>query len=199
MFWIGLDDLRKMTLWALLPRVPEVTSKGFPIGVWWEEAKRRWAARELDLETRRVIANGVTWLSRDIAGTAQASDMLVLTDYGVPEQAAVQLGPGGTFADDPRSAVLEKGADPAGIVEELTIIHDAITHPAMSPAMRARYLLLGLGQLGPALRAADETPEPPIWLWTTQRKVALAGFVFAVKIATLGAWDDPPPCWWRER
>jgi hypothetical protein len=88
--------------------------------------------------------------------------------------------------------VLEKGADPAGIVEELTIIHDAITYPAMSPAMRARYLLLGLGQLAPALRAADKTPEPPIWFWTTQRKVALAGFVFAVKIATLGPWDDPP-------
>jgi hypothetical protein len=48
------------------------------------------------------------------------------------------LGPGGTLEDDPRAAVLEKGADPAGIVEELTIIHDAITHPAMSPAMRTR-------------------------------------------------------------
>lgn len=63
MFWIGLDELRKMTLWGLVPRVPEVTSKGFPIGVWWEEARRRWAGRELDLETRRVIANGVSWLS----------------------------------------------------------------------------------------------------------------------------------------
>lgn len=191
-FWIGLDELRKMSLWALSPQIPDRTGNGFPIGIWWEEAKRRWAARELDTETKRVIANSVSWLAGDITDTAQAKEMMSITDYSVPEQVAVQLGPGGVLEDDPRAAVLENGGDTAGIVEELTIVHDAVTHAAMSPGMRVRYLLVALGALAPALHEADKAPDPPSWLWTTQRKVALAGFVFAVQIARLGPLDKPP-------
>jgi hypothetical protein len=93
----------------------------------------------------------------------------------VPEQLAVPLGPGGVHEMGDVGGLIEPGGDTDRVVDELRGIHDAVTNPAMSDDMRVRYTLIALRYLAAAVKAANGTPAPPFWHWTTQRKIAIRG------------------------
>jgi hypothetical protein len=81
MFRIGLDELRKVARLKLVPQVPQATVKDFPLGAWWEEAKLRRAAGTLDIDTKRTIADSVSWLAPDLVGTPHSVEMMGITEF----------------------------------------------------------------------------------------------------------------------
>lgn len=196
MFFIGLGELRKTAMWRLLPRVPPTTAANYPLGPWWDEAKRRWAAGDLDVEDKRLIAESVSWLAADVAG-AQRAEMIALTEHSVPEQVVAQLQPDGILTTKQTKGLIEPSGDPEAFLDELQVIHDAVTHPGMWPYKRVRYVMIALHRLTAAIARANRTPEPPYWHWTTQRQIAIDGFVYALKLANAGTspFDAPrlPP------
>jgi hypothetical protein len=194
MFAIGCDELRKLAMWSLLPRVPSSTNS-YPLAAWWEEAMRRWADGRLEPSDKVTIADAVSWLAPGLAGTSQQAEMIAITNYSVPEQVAAQLRAGGMYASSELSCLVEDGGDPDHLVEPFEAIHDAITHPGISPAVRSMYLVIALRRLASAVVQANATPPPDYWHWTTQRKIAIDAFVYGLGVARAGTspFDRPPP------
>ena len=194
-FLIGLDELRKVGRWRLMPHVPATSASSFPLAVWWDEAKRRWAAGELDDDDKRDIADTVSWLAPDLNGTPQRAEMTELTEHSVPEQIVAQLQPGGIFATKRTRGLIGHVGDSDGLVGPLHEIHQAVTHPAMSHDKRVSCTLTALHRLATAAVAADRTPAPPYWHWTTQRQIAIDGFVYGLNLIAAGTspYDRPPP------
>jgi hypothetical protein len=199
-FLIGLDELRRTGRWRLMPHVPAASSGSFPLAAWWDEAKRRWTTGELHEDDKRDIADAVSWLAPDLSETSQRAEMMELTEHAVPEQIVAQLQPGGIFAIKGMPGLAERGSDADGLIEPVHEIHDAVTHPAMWPDKRVRCAVTALRRLAAAVVAAEQTPAPPYWHWTTQRQVAIDGFVYGLKLIAAGTspYDRPQPPRHRE-
>lgn len=194
MFLRGLHELQLLARWRLVPCVP-ATSHSFPMGVWWQEAKRRWLADELDEYDRSTIADAVSWLAPDLERSRLRRALAEASQHDLPEQIEAQLRPGGVLHVTHAIRLLEEDQDPEAVVDATGSIQGAITHPAMSHEMQLRYVRAALDLLSEATERAAETPEPPIWRWTTQRAVAIAAFAHTLGMARAGTspYDRPHP------
>ncbi len=195
MFLIGVDEVRKRARWELMPDIPADATGGFPLrDWWWPEVKQRWRKGELGLDVKLEIANGVSWLCPDLHDTAQQAEMIDLTDRTISEQVAVQLSPDGVFADK-LSQLLERGGDPDHLIEEFGLIHRAVSHFGMTAWRQLQMLLIALRHLAGAVRLAGNAPPPPSYAWTSQRKIAIEAFVWALRVERSGpsVLDRPHP------
>jgi len=188
LFEIGLGKLASLGRWQLLTEVPN-DDASFPFATWWTEVKRRWTEGRLEDYDRRSIAASVSWLTKDLDdGVTQRLEMAKLTDADVPEQVASQCRIGGIYFDGPLDA-LTGWQDADDLIEPITSIQSALTHAAMSPGMRAKYVLLALKLLAPAVQIAVESPDLDWWQQTSWCNAIIGGFVYQLALA--GSCDSP--------
>lgn len=192
-FEIGIDELRALGRFDLLPCVPS-SMRGFPITDWWREVKRRWRDGLLDESAQRAIASNVSWLAEDLAGEhVVRSGMAALTDAELPEQILAQMRPGGIYT---RGAVASLAEDP-DLLDELLApigaIHDAVTHPAMTTRQRRINLMRALTWLSSTLDRISGDQDPDAWDRESRRLAAVDGFVHALTIAEHAGADVAPP------
>jgi hypothetical protein len=182
--------------WQLLTEVPLDDDDSFPMQAWWTEAKQRWANGTLDDYDRVSIARSVSWLAKDLRpNDAQRQEMAWLTDADVPEQIASQCRFGGAYADQLEALTGWQDAD--DLVEPLAAIQPLITHPAMSPAMRVRYMLATARQLASAVEAGAEASGLKWWEGESWNRATIDGFIYELQLAHAGssAFDLPKSPW----
>lgn len=197
LYLIGLDELEILGRWELLPRVPE-TAGGFPLGVWWDEVKRRWQEGDVAPIDRRVIANAVSWLAPDLAAHRRIrEEMVAITDAGAPEQLLAQLRDGGVLARKelaPLVPHIEAGDD---LLEPVRTVHRSLTHAGTEPIRQVRILRAALARMSDALEAASGMLDEDSWSWELPRLAAADGFAHALALAGADPNDEPPPTPWR--
>ncbi len=195
---VALNQLAALGRWELLTEVPPDDEGAFPLQPCWSEIKRRWAAGTLGEYDRATIAESVSWLARDLdAHPHQQQQMASLTDADLPEQIAAQCRSGGRYAykfpefSDWREEEL---------VDPLARIQPLITHAAMSPRLRLRYLLLALRRLAAAAAATTEASGAQWWEQGSWSRAATDGFVYALELAhTASAPLEQPSEPWTAR
>jgi len=198
LFAIGIGKLASLGRWQLLTEVPPDDEDSFPLQACWTEAKRRWAHGILDEYDRAAIARSVSWLATDLQHHAHAQqrwEMARLTDADVPEQIASQCRFGGLYAD--QCEALTDWQDADELVEPLAAIQPLITHAAMSPPMRVRYMLPALRRLAGAVKAAGEASGLGWWEQKSWNSAAIDGFIYELQMAHAGssALDLPKEPW----
>ena len=121
--------------------------------------------------------------------------MARLTDADVPEQIASQCRFGGLYAEGLEALTEWQDADE--LIEPLTAIQPLITHAAMSPAMRVRYMLPALRRLASAVGAAAEASGLGWWERRSWNSAAIDGFIYELQLAHAGSFAiDPPKAPW---
>lgn len=188
----GLDVLRRYSYWGLAPAVPAEVL-GFPLRAWWEEVKKRWRDRGLDVDLMDSVADAVSWLAPDL-GAPDARirrELRVLTRFTVPEQLAVQLSRQGIHATGSLASLVDQDRDFfAGddLVTELEAVHDRVIHAAVSERMQMHMLTAALRPLAAVLAETDDYGEEfPRW----NRDPAFRGYIDHLR-------DEPhlPAHWW---
>lgn len=198
LFALGVDRIASLGRWQLLTEVPPDDEDSFPMQACWTEVKHRWADGTLDEYDRAAIARSVSWLAKDLqhhAHARQRQEMARLTDADVPEQIAAQCRFGGLYAD--QFEALTDWQDADDLVEPLAAIQPLITHAAMSPAMRVRYMLPAIRQLAFAVQAAGEASGLGWWERRSWNSAAIRGFIYELQLAHAGssALDLPKERW----
>jgi superfamily II DNA or RNA helicase len=197
---IAINQLAALGRWELLTEVPLDDEGSFPMRACWSEIKRRWAAGTLEMYDRRMIANSVSWLAPDLdAHPRQQREMARLTDADLPEQIAAQCRTDGRYAS--RFEAFSGWRDEE-IVEPLAAIQPLISHAAMSPQLRLRYLLVALRQLAAAVTAAAEVSGARWWERASWSRTAIDGFIYELQLAHAGPspLEQPKTPWTaRER
>jgi superfamily II DNA or RNA helicase len=181
----GLDELSRRARWRLLPAIP-ASNDGFPLGLWWDGVIEQWQTGAISDEDKAAIADNVSWLDSSLDGTTQQTEMAYLSSFDVPAQVASQFDYGGPLRNGPLGVLLDTGGDHKHLVEPFTAIHASITHPAMSPQSRARFLRRSLDHLANGVKVALNTPAPPSYYWTSQRRIAIESFDYAVRLTAAG-------------
>lgn len=197
---IGLARIETLGRWELLAAVPAATGDGFPIGGWWTEVKQRWADGRLEEGDRVAIAQCVSWLTPDLESCPrQRREMARLTYADVPEQIAAQCRPGGRYEE--RFAALTGWQDAEALVEPLTEIQLMITHAAMLPGLRLRYMLCATRRLALTVdEAARAECAPEWWEARSYSQAVIDAFVYRLRVAHLCRdGDDPPEVPWSIR
>ncbi len=118
-------------------------------------------------------------------------EMARLTDADVPEQIAAQCRFGGLYAE--QLAALTGWQDADELVEPLAAIQPLITHAAMSPAMRVRYMLPAARRMAAAVEAAAEASGLGWWEQQSWNTAAINGFIYVLQVAHAGSVDLDPP------
>jgi len=195
---IAIERLAALGRWQLLNDVPAGDEDSFPMQACWTEIRQRWAEGTLDEADRRSIANAVSWLAKDLqrqAHTRQRREMASLTDADVPEQMASQCRPGGVYAGPLQALAGWQDADE--LVEPFVAIQSLITHAAMSPAMRLRYMLPAARRLASAVEAAADASGVGWWEQRPWKSAAINGFMYELQLAHAGssALDVPKEHW----
>jgi superfamily II DNA or RNA helicase len=193
---VGVGKIASLGRWQLLTEVPGDDEDSFPLQAWWHEAKKRWAAGALDEHDRTAIARSVSWLAKDLREhPAQRREMARLTDADIPEQIAAQCRLGGLYAEQLEALTGWQDADE--LVEPLAAIQPLITHVAMSPAMRVRYMLPAARRMATAVEAAAEASGLGWWEQQSWKTAAINGFIYALQLAHAGpvALDPPTQLW----
>jgi superfamily II DNA or RNA helicase len=195
---IGVGKIASLGRWQLLTEVPTDDEESFPLQAWWSEAKKRWAAGALDEYDRREIAKSLSWLAKDLREhPVLRREMARLTDADVPEQIAAQCRFGGLYAE--QLAALTGWQDADELVEPLAAIQPLITHAAMSPTMRVRYILPAARRMAAAVEAAAEASGLGWWEQQSWNTAAINGFIYVLQVAHAGSADldlDPPTQPW---
>lgn len=200
LFEIGVAELRSLGRSDLLPRVPHA-AHGFPLGEWWEEAKRRWRAGTIDLEAKWVIAVCVSWLAEDLASNARMRiEMAALTDARLAEQVVAQLRDGGIFATGPLAPLAEDEALLDEMLVPISEILEAVTHAAMLPDQQLEALIAALEPLAKVVAEVSRDLDPEAWDWGPRRLAVTEGFAEALVRVEIGSETSEPPfvSWRRE-
>lgn len=122
--------------------------------------------------------------------------MARLTDADVPEQIASQCRHGGLYAERFETLTGWQHADE--LIEPLTAIQSLITHAAMSPTMRVRYMLPALRRLASAVGAAADASGLGWWERRPWNSTAIDGFIYELQLAHAGpSAIDPPKAPWN--
>lgn len=198
LFAIGVDRIASLGRWQLLTEVPPDDEDSFPTQACWTEVKQRWANGTLDEYDRIAIARSVSWLAKDLqhhAHARQRQEMARLTDADLPEQIAAQCRFGGLYAD--QFEALTDWQDADELVEPLAAIQPLITHAAMSPAMRVRYMLPAVRRLAAAVHEAAEASGVGWWEQRSWSSAAINGFIYELQQAHAGpsALEQPKAPW----
>lgn len=188
-FLIGLHEIQSLGVRRLLPRLP-ATSHGFPMTSWWEEARRRWTRGHLDLDDRQAIADSMSWLTPDLSPGEERirDDMAETSEADVCEQLASQLAPGGRYARTGLRILLDDDGQQDGLVDDMRVIHDLLTHAAMSPRMQLLFLQMAMTRAAKAVRQAAKEPASSQWYSTPPRQAAILGFAAALADARTGGY-----------
>jgi superfamily II DNA or RNA helicase len=184
LFELGVERITSLGRWQLLTEVPPDEGDPFPLQACWAEAKQRWANGTLDKYDRMSIAQSVSWLTEDLQDPAHARqrrEMARLTDADVPEQIAAQCRFGGLYAE--RLDALMGWQDADELIAPLGTIQPLITHAAMSPAIRLRYMLVAVSKLATAVGAAAEASGLGWWERRSWNAAAIDGFVYELQLA----------------
>jgi hypothetical protein len=184
LFELGVERIASLGRWQLLTEVPPDDEDSFPLQACWAEAKQRWANGTLDKYARTSIAQSVSWLTEDLQDPAHARqrrEMARLTDADVPEQITAQCRFGGLYAE--RFDALTDWQDADELVAPLARIQPLISHAAMSPAMRLRYMLIAVGKLATAVGAAAEASGLGWWERRSWNAAAISGFAYELQLA----------------
>ena len=191
LFEIGLRRIAAMGRWQLQPRVPDEDADGFPLASCWQEIKGRWAAGSLSAVDRQEIANSISWLARDLAeAPAVQAEMARMSNADVPEQLACQCREDGAYARllEP---LTEINAD--ALIEPFSQLQDLITHAAMPPQQRVRYLVAAALRLAAAVGEAGEASNLGWWERQPWQTAAIDGFIYELQLAREGAASVDPP------
>jgi len=197
---IAINRLAAYGRWEILPEVPpDDEEETFPLQACWTEIKRRWADDTLDVYDRRDIARSVSWLAKDLdTHPRQRREMARLTDADLPEQIAAQCRSGGRYAE--RFEALTNWRWGEELVESLAAIQPLITHAAMSPELRLRYMLVALRRLAAAAASAAETSGRRWWEQDSWSSAAIDGFIYELRLAHAGPYAlERPKMTWTAR
>jgi superfamily II DNA or RNA helicase len=192
---IAINQLAALGRWELLAEVPPDDEDAFPLQPCWSEIKRRWAAGTLDEYDRATIANSVSWLARDLdAHTQQQQEMASLTDADLPEQIAAHCRTGGRYTAQFPGFSDWRDED---LVDALGSIQPLITHAAMSPRLRLRYLLMALRRLAAAVSTAAKASGEQWWEQGSWGRAATDGFLYGLELAHTAAFplEQPSEPW----
>lgn len=193
---IAISKLTALGRWELLTHVPVDEDVAFPMQACWTELMQRWAKGTLDQYERASIAQSVSWLASDLDQyPQQRREMMRLTDADVPEQIATHCRRKGRYAD--KFGVLADSQDGDELIGSLTAIQSLITHAAMSPEMRFRYMLPAARRLAPAVQAAAEASGLGWWEQRPWKSAAIIGFIYELECAHAGSFalDRPTEPW----
>lgn len=106
--------------------------------------------------------------------------MGALTNADVCEQIGAQLGPDGIFANSPWRRLVDDVHQIDELIDQLRVVHDAITHAAMSPQMQLIYMRVALKQMVKATNSAIRGALPPTWYFLSRRQAAIKGFATSI-------------------
>lgn len=188
---IAVSKLMVGGRWDLLTEVPADEKVGFPMQACWIELMRRWANGTLDHHGRTAIARSVSWLACDLDQyPRQRREMARLTDADVPEQIATHCRRNGRYADKFGVLAYQESYE---LVASLTAIQSLITHAAMSPQMRFRYLLPAVRRLAVAVRAAADASGLGPWEQRPWKSAAMIGFIYELEHAHAGSFTLDRP------
>ena len=192
-FEIGIDLLLQAARFNLLPCVP-ATVGGFPLDAWWREVKERWTQGRLDIDTRTVVVQCVSWLAADLdAHPAIRRAMVEDTDADLAAQFTAQLRPDGIYVSGPLAALAQ---DPS-LIDEFAIpiglIHDAVVHAAMTTRQRRTRLMIALVHLAAVVERVSTAFGEDDYASDWRRLAAVDGFVHAISVAQLYGTDAPMP------
>jgi hypothetical protein len=121
--------------------------------------------------------------------------MARLTDADVPEQMAAQCRDGGLYAGPLEALTGWQDADE--LIEPFAAIQPLITHAAMPPGMRVRYMLPTARTLAAAVHDAGEASGLGWWERQSWHTAAIDGFIYELQFAHAGpsALDTPTEPW----
>lgn len=181
---LAVNHISSLGRWELLSEVPGQAGDSFPLEACWREVKRRWDAGSLQTIDREAIAYSLSWLAPDLDDHPHIQrEIAALTDADVPEQVAAQCRPGGRYA-----ARLPEFVDwrDEELVDALRQIQPVLSHAAMSPRLRLRYVLLALRRLAAAVSAADALRDDVSWDDRSWSRAVTDGFVHGLQVANAG-------------
>jgi len=193
---VGIGKIASLGRWQLQTEVPGEDEDSFPMQACWREVKKQWADGTLARFDRQEIANSISWLAPDLQHhSAQRIEMARLTDADVPEQMAAQCRERGLYAE--RLEALTGWQDADELIEPFAAIQPLITHAAMSPAMRVRYMLPAARALAAAVYDAGESSGLGWWERQSWHSAAINGFIYELQLAHAGpsALDSPTEPW----
>jgi len=199
-FKIGLNQIKAMARFELLPHVPD-SFEGFPIGSWWEEAKKRWRNRDIDDDAKWIIGRCVSWLAPDLEGEQlMRSELQTLTDANVAEQCLAQLREGGLLYGGELELLSESSLRSDSLVDPFNTILDAVTHVAMDPDTRVEHLVRALVPLAEAVAVASKNLDDDYWAWDSRCLAAVEGFISVLELETESQRGDDAPTgrYWRK-
>jgi superfamily II DNA or RNA helicase len=184
LFDIGISRIAMLGRSQLLANVPPEDEDSFPLASCWREVKRRWSIGELSEFERKSVADSVSWLAADLeAHPRQRDDMAWLTDADVPEQIAAQCREGGVYAEL-LAGLTVMNMD--GLIGPFSEIQTLITHAAMTPRLRLRYIVAATLRLAQAVEDAGQASGLGWWERQPWHNAAVDGFVFELKLARTG-------------
>ena len=182
---IAINNISTLGRCELLSEVPAQVGDSFPLGACWHEIKSRWDAGSLDAYDRDTIAYSLSWLAPDLDDYPSVQhEIAMLTDADVPEQVAAQCRPGGRYAERFPEFVDWRDEE---LVDALRQIQPLLTHAAMSPRIRLRYVLLALRRLAAAVSAATALRDDVWWDDRSWSRAATDGFIYGLQIANVGS------------
>ncbi len=196
LFEVGIARIASLGRWQLQTGVPGEDEESFPMQACWREVKKRWADGTLVRFDRKEIANSISWLAPDLQHhSEQRLEMARLTDADVPEQMAAQCRESGLYAQQLEALTGWQDADE--LIEPLAAIQPLVTHAAMSPAMRVRYMLPAARALAAAVSDAGEASGLGWWERQSWHTAAIDGFIYELQLAHAGpsALDSPTEPW----
>jgi hypothetical protein len=183
---VGIKKITSLGRWQLQTEVPREDEESFPMQACWREVKKKWGDGTLTRFDRKEIANSISWLAPDLQHhPAQQLEMARLTDADVPEQMAAQCRDGGLYAEQLEALTDWQDADE--LIEPFAAIQPLITHAAMSPAMRVRYMLPAARALAVAVHDAGEASGLGWWERQSWHSAVINGFIYELQLAHVGS------------